>query len=241
MRQLTGLTLALLTFTILSISCSTPEYKICEFETSDPDLKLYHSILTELIEQHFYNRYLEQVSEGLLDKYPPVLEFSDTAAFKEALVLAQNKVFNDTAKFETICYRPSFENGPWLWFNEKQEDLSSSIKNDTTGIWRNFREEFPVFAKSVDSAAHTIANPQTKYTSDDFRLCTSKIISCGHFYDSGIGVVSLSKVFLNEDKSKGLMYYEFTCGGLCGKGEILYIEEINHRWTIRKVMLIWIS
>ena len=87
------------------LSCSTPEYKVCEFEMDDKELKLYHDILTELIEHRFYNRYLGNVSGELEEKYPgPTIEFADTSEFDKDLILLQNKIFRDSSQFETICY-----------------------------------------------------------------------------------------------------------------------------------------
>ncbi len=51
--------------------------------TTDNELKLYHDILTELIEQHFLNSFLAKVSGELEGKYPAILDFSDTAAFRK--------------------------------------------------------------------------------------------------------------------------------------------------------------
>jgi hypothetical protein len=117
-------------------SCSTPEYKICEFETEDADLKLYHNILTELIEQHFYNGYLAQVSSELESKYPnPSIDFADTAEFQKDLILLQNKLFNDTAKFETICYRPALKHGLGNIFIQTQQTFSLWLRRTLQNTW----------------------------------------------------------------------------------------------------------
>ena len=83
--------------------------------------------------------------------------------------------------------------------------------------------------------------PQTKYSGESFKLCTSKVISCEHFYESDIGVVSFSKSFMNDDNTRGILYYEFTCGGKCGMGEIIVVELVSNRWVIKKVNQLWIS
>jgi hypothetical protein len=93
----------------------------------------------------------------------------------------------------------------------------------------------------LEAVADTIAKPQTKYTAESFKLCTSKVIPCEHFYESSIGVVSFSKAFLSDDRTKGVLYYEFTCDTKCGVGEILAIEFKDQRWIIKKVYNLWIS
>lgn len=227
--------------TIFFISCSTPEYKVCEFKTEDKELKLYHDILTELIEQHFHNGYLRQVSGELEKKYPAILDFSDTSAFKNDLILAQNKLFNDTSKLETICYGTTLQYGPWDYFESDSTDFSTIAKTDTTKYLKEIKAFLTSVSLSWESVADTIAKPQTKYTAENFKLCTSKVIPCGHFNESDIGIVSFSKVFLNDNKTKGLLYYEFTCGGKCGMGEIIHVELVNQRWTIKNVKQLWIS
>ena len=228
---------------IVLYSCSRPEYKICEFETHDKELKLYHDVLTELIEKHFYNRYLNQViTKELKEKYPnSTIDFSDTAEFNDDLILLQNKLFNDTAKFETICYRPTLVNGPWRYFYSDTTDFFTLAKADTAKYMRDIKAFLTSFSPRWKSVADTIGQPQTRYTSENFNLCTSKVIPCGHYNEADIGVVSFSKVFLNGDKTKGLLYYEFTCGGKCGMGEIILVEFVKQRWTIKKIKQLWIS
>lgn len=217
-------------------ACSTPEYKICEFETKDFELKLYHDILTELIEQHFHNGYLRQVAGELADKYPnPTLDFADTAEFNRDVILLQNKLFNDTSKFETICYHQSLQVRPWEHY------YSALSKSDTTKYIRELNALLKSFSPNWESVADTLTKPQTKYTGDSFKLCTSKVTSCEHYHDSDIGVISFSRVYMNNDKTKGLLYYEFMCGGKCGKGEIILVQYINERWTIKNVIQLWIS
>lgn len=223
-------------------SCSTPDYKICEFETKDVELKLYHDILTELIEQHFYNGYLRQVAGDIENRYPnTTIGFANTSAFKKDLILLQNKLFNDTAKFETIVYRPSLAEGPWKYIYKDTTNFLIFAKVDTTKYIREIRTFLTSFTSDWEAVADTIAKSQTKYTSENFKLCTARVIPGQHFYEGDIGVVAFSKVFMNKDKNQGLLYYEFRCHGKCGKGEIILVQYINERWSVRDIMQLWIS
>jgi hypothetical protein len=225
---------------ILLFSCSAPEYKTCEFTTTDNELKLYHDILTELIEQHFLNSFLAKVSGELEGKYPAILDFSDTAAFQKDLIQLQNKVFNDTSKFATLCYQPTLKSGPWRYFNSQDIDFLTTSKAEPK-YWNDIKAFLTSFSSSWKAVADTIAKSQTKYTSKSFKLCTSKLVACERFNESDIGVVSLSKVFMNDKRDQGLLYYEFTCGGKCGMGEIVLVQYIKKWWTIKKVLNLWIS
>ena len=97
------------------------------------------------------------------------------------------------------------------------------------------------FSSAWESVADTIALSQTKYTGDNFRLCTSKVVPGSRFYECDIGVVAFSKVFLNENKTKGVLYYEYMCGGKCGMGEIILVELVEEHWKIKEVHQLWIS
>ncbi|HTF16766.1 MAG TPA: hypothetical protein VK658_01770 [Chryseolinea sp.] len=130
---------------IVLYSCSTPKYEICEVETQDKELKLYHDVLTELIENHFYNGYLNQVITK--DKYPnPTIDFADTAEFNNDLILLQNQLFNDTAKFETICYRPTLQDGPWNYFYSDSTDFITMAKTDSTQRLRDIKTFLTTFS-----------------------------------------------------------------------------------------------
>jgi len=226
---------------ILLFSCSAPEYRTCEFTTNDNELKLYHDILTELIEQHFFNGYLAKVSGELEGKYPSTLDFSDTAAFRKDVIRLQNKVFNDTSKFATLCYRQTLRSGPWKYFYSENTDFFSTAKTDTTKYWLDIKAFLTSFSSNWQTVADTIAKPQTNYTSESFKLCTSKLVACERFNESDIGVVGLSKVFMSDKRDQGLLYYEFTCGGKCGKCEIILVQYIKNRWTIKKILNLWLS
>jgi hypothetical protein len=132
-----------LLFIVFSFSCSPPEYKICEFVTQDKELKLYHDLLTELIEQHFYNGYLRKlmITTELKEKYPdyPIIDNGDTAEFHEDRILLQNRIFNDTSKFETICYKTTIEYGPWTYFYSDKRDSFLKAEMDTTKQWRDIK------------------------------------------------------------------------------------------------------
>jgi hypothetical protein len=86
-----------------------------------------------------------------------------------------------------------------------------------------------------------LSSPQTKYLPGDFHLCTAKLVPYDNFKECDIGVVGFSKVLLNESNSKGMLYYEFSCWGNCGRGELIVIEKSKGRWRITGSSLLWIS
>ena len=81
-------------------------------------------MLTELIEQHFYRSYLpdsanEQIRAALQLQFPEASDFKvGTAEFKryervrkELEAVHQNRLFNDSAQFETIYLDTDFRRG----------------------------------------------------------------------------------------------------------------------------------
>ncbi len=212
-------------------------FKICEFEATDEALKIYNDVLTELIEHHFYNRYLGEEEEKLAEKYVYGHNNPDTASFRRGIIGLQNKVFNDTSRFSTICLRNELIYGPWTYYLSNDP----SKKSDTTKLSLELKTLLTDFSKNWKEVADTLSSPQKLYSSSEFHLCTSKLVPFNNFKECDIGVVSFSKIFLDNSNRKGLLYYEFNCPGNCGMGEILVIERVDNRWSIQRRIELWIS
>jgi len=55
------------------------------------------------------------------------------------------------------------------------------------------------------------------------------------------GVATFSRVGFNQDGTQALFYLSNQCGGLCGIGEYVVMENHNGRWIIAKEIVMWIS
>jgi hypothetical protein len=51
-------------------------------------------------------------------------------------------------------------------------------------------------------------------------------------YGNGIGLIAISKIYFNEKFNKAILYYEFLCGPLCGKGEVVFIDKVSNGWKV---------
>jgi hypothetical protein len=91
--------------TIIIISCGGYEYKQCNFESDDRQLKIYNDILIELVEQRFFDRYLGYEGEKLYEKYW-YNEQPDTIRLHEEIVKLQNKIYEDTRKWRCAIDKP---------------------------------------------------------------------------------------------------------------------------------------
>ncbi len=221
-------TLYVLFLFIILNSCSN-NYKVCECNSENEQANIYSSILNELVEHHFYNRYLGDDQKQIF-----MLEASnikDSAKVKRETIKLQNSIFQDTSKFCNIyldtVYNPYFK--PWTYY-----------QNDTNRFAREIKDLITNFSNDGQSVIDSLNSMQTNLSPNEFQLCTSKILSVKELNNldgnCAIGIVSFSKIFLDNAKTKGLIYYNFNCGVLCGKGELLMIEKINNRWTITETI-----
>lgn len=220
--------------TILILSSCRYDYKLCDCNTANEQVKIYNHILNELVEHHFYNRYLGKDEKKIFNEYTS--DNPDTAKIRREVIQLQNKLFNDTARFCNIyldtVYRPYFNQ--WTYY-----------QNDTGQYSRETKDLINTFSNEGQSVIDSLNSMQLSLEPSDFHLCTSKVLSVRDLKRQkgkcAVGIVSFSKVFLDKAKTKGLLYCNFRCGELCGKGELLVIEKINNRWTITETIGTWIS
>ncbi len=220
--------------TIITMNSCRYEYKACECNVTDNQAKMYSDILNELVEHHFYNRYLGNDEEEIFNEY--IAETPDSLKIKRKLIRLQNNLFNDTSRFCNIyldsIYRPYFNQ--WSYY---QKDTAQFAKETVHLI--------SAFSTDGQSVIDSLNSMQSNIKPSGFQLCTSKVLSIRDLKSQkgkcAIGIVSLSKVFLDKTGIKGLLYCNFRCAGICGKGELLVVEKINNRWTITRTICSWIS
>lgn len=227
-------TILFIILTTITLSSCRYDYKLCDCDSADEKVKIYNNILNELVEHHFYNRYLGKDEEKIFNEYAS--DNPDTAKISRELIQLQNKLFNDTARFSNIyldtIYRPYFNQ--WSYY-----------QSDTGRYARETKDIISTFSTDGQSVIDSLNSMQLGLEPNDFKLCTSKVLSVRDLKTQKgkgtIGIVSFSKVFIDKTKTKGLLYCNFRCGEFCGKGELLIIEKINNRWTITETIGTWIS
>lgn len=212
-------------FIVTFLSCK-PEYKECEFSIKDEELLIYNEILNELVEHHFYSGYLGNEADTIFRKYD---YFKDTAEIKKELIKLQNKVFMDTSRFCALLLDTGNFHLP-----------IDSVKTYRPEIIKIIKTISPDEVTSI----YDLNSIQEQYTGKDFQLCTSRVLSYDELKKKQkcyVGKLKLSKLILNKEKTKGLLYYEFICGGKCGMGELVEFEKVNKRWRIKNTHQFWIS
>jgi hypothetical protein len=229
MRKLPFIILAVILFN----SCHH-DYKLCDCNSNDYQVKIYNDILNELVEHHFYNMYLGkdwELIDNEYDSHP-----SDTSKIRKEIIQLQNKMFNDTARFCNIYLDTVFMQPFKQW---------TQYQNDTGWFTKNTKDLIFSFSTDVQSVIDSLNSMQLRLDASDFHLCTSKVLSIGDSNNQqgkcGIGIISFSKLFLDKNNNNGLLYYNWRCGELCGKGELLRIEKVNNRWIIIQTIPKWFS
>jgi hypothetical protein len=212
--RITGLLLMM----FLCLSC-TRTYKYCNCETTDGQLKAYNDVLNELIEKHFYNFYLGEDEERIFKAYTQ--ENADTAKINQMVIRLQNNLFEDSLRFATIyldtLIKPAFDQLP--------SDM--------------------VIEGNQQAIIDQLNSSQQQYAPADFTLCTAKMKAISQLETDTnkwiIGKISLSEISFNTAQDKGLLYCEYHCGYLCGKGELLMIAKDHNRWHIIKTKNMWFN
>lgn len=227
-----------LVLTGLLTSCIN-NYKICNCNSENEKIKIYNEILNELVEQHFYSKYLnidEEIDEFYSKNISNPEQFKKNyKKFERERIKLHNKLYEDSSKccnlyLDTLT-QPSFEK--WIYYQNVTDLFDVKLKNIITELSENGQYV-------LDSL-----NSNMEMNLSDFHLCSSRLVYSNERNWQNdkceIGTVSLSKVFINKNKTKGIMYYTFHCGFNCGRGEVIVIEKIKNRWTIIDAIMTWIS
>ena len=60
-------------------------------------------------------------------------------------------------------------------------------------------------------------------------------------YPYAFGLVNLSRVGFNSDKTEGMLYIGYSWGRLAGRGYLMKFRKINGQWIITNESLMWLS
>lgn len=224
----------LLMFILSGLVSCVREYKYCNCEVADEQLSAYNDIINELVERRLYNFYLGKDEERFFKAY--VENPADTDRIRTEIIGLQNEIYGDTSRFCTL-YLDTL-----LWHGF--ENLKY-YETDTGEYSKQFINIISSISNNKQAIIDSLNERQIKYSPADFSLCSSRIVPVEDADKSAstctIGRISISRLVLNEEGNKGVLYYEFRCGELCGKGELLYIEKSNGRWHIYWSMRSWVS
>jgi hypothetical protein len=197
---------------------------------SNPSLQLYNDVLIELVEKHFYLRYLGEEGKNIL-YYSNQRENSTKIENKR--IHSHNKIYGDSAKFKTVFLIDTSINISLnfnYYINRSNKDallMTKDFQTNTANILDSLNSlQTDIKAKNLKSSTFIISSI-SKYTIKSL--------------DKNIGLVSFSKVFFNLKKDEGILTCQLYCGDLCGRGLILKIKKKDKHWIIVNRKTTWVS
>jgi len=213
------------------VSC-TDKKKKCDIQQKNMEMSIYNDVLIELVEEHYYKRYLGKEGEEMMSKH--YAESIDSTQEAKQAIYAHNKLFGDSTLFQTIYLR-----------DESVSD--SSIGNNFSyynyGGSKSLDKMLTSISSNKKSVLDSIILTQFGYKAKDFHACTFNIKSVSEMgvknFDNEIGLISFSKIFINNNEA--ILRCDFNCGGLCGKGYILKVKKIDNHWKIIEWHKTWVS
>jgi len=131
-----------------------------------------------------------------------------------------------------------------IGFALREKKLDQETKSE---ISRNLSDPFVAdnFKGDEISKILDVVSTTSKLKAEDFKLEFLDIVTYAAELDypwgRGMGVVGLSNVVFNKNKTNAVVYYEFICSPKCGAGELLFLTWRSRRWQIDKRKSIWES
>ncbi|WP_210490103.1 hypothetical protein [Rufibacter aurantiacus] len=214
----------------------------CHYKKDNPLLTVYNDVLIELVETRGYQLYLNKsLNIDSLWKTSPLYDLKDSSAIYAELNRIhhlfsqhQKSTFNNPKKWCT-----AYLDSQLIDFKMVLKSLPSEMDKE---LWTSLQMDSSAWQKYTPDSLQLV-KAQLNYR--DFQACTFKIEPESAFSSQSpscsIGHYKFSTVVLNSAKDKGWLYYEFVCGGTCGRGEIITIEKQHENWVIKDSKMLWIS
>ena len=202
----------------------------CEGRISKEDeLRLYNDIIDQIVYDNYYQSCLEE-SEVV---YKDFLSgrISEAAYLKIVDSLKAERKKNGPRC--TISFRNHFG------ILGKNQTADTDVK---FSLQQSLNDDFlsDVFNSMPNDAIDKLLSPAS-ISLNDLKIEYLNIVpdsmrtSLGH----GVGTLIISKVCFNESLDKGILYYEFSCGSLCGHGQIILVGKEKKGWSILKYKRVW--
>ncbi|OWP64897.1 hypothetical protein CDA63_00635 [Hymenobacter amundsenii] len=218
------------------------KFRLCPNMHTDLTKRLYNDIVTELIEQRFYNAYLPEEDQKVFNKHYLEVDHSVATAadrkwHQQQSVRFQNKLFGDTTQFQTFYLNIS-----------PAKDLLDLA--DLPDQFTKLRPQSAVatliteLAPSMPQAAlDSLNHVQSLMLPSEFQLCTARLVPTigTRQRDNETKTLTLSKVVFSSARDQAILTFSWYCGPRCGFGEVLLVEQVAGRWQIKQAVQAWIS
>lgn len=199
------------------VSCKS-EYKQCDFENSDSETTIYNEVLIQIIENRLYDMYLGKSSAKLRDElYDNKITQEE---YDQKIIKLQNKLFGDSTRYRTIYLMDTIRRERPNYFG-----MQNYFEDDTT-----ISKIAPDRKVMLDSVNRIHQN----YQIAKFHACTFKVKLLSELKgkSTDMGVIILSKLFLNKNKDEGLISFHYRADSHWGNECFFQLKKINNRWKI---------
>jgi hypothetical protein len=163
----------------------------------------------------------------------PVIAFPDKVDSAEYLKIVR---WRDSAKniLDTASLFISvYEENAYI-----AESLISHIKTQTSTYTddTSFNEVLRrLFKQNLSKDSIDVALLKPKY---NFKVFDARIAPNDRLRK--IGSLRFSKIAFNETRGRACVYTSFSCGGLCGSGDIHFFRKISGKWIYVRTWELWV-
>lgn len=213
--------------TILLLSCCTEQKKYNR-------LTIYDEVLEQLFMKEYYYYFIEPNAYALrMDSLYWIGKISDERYRKILFDLRDRGI-----RLGKTCQVDYLDSLTASYSYTKDEFISYFLNNSTNTIKANFKDQH---LNEIASTLFTKAD----FTSTDFK---SKLIRVNKYkkerkyiWSNDVPVISFSEVHFNKSENHALVYFQYLCGGKCGRGWLLQLEKKEDHWKIIEYIETWVS
>ncbi|WP_092738562.1 LPS-assembly lipoprotein LptE [Hymenobacter psychrophilus] len=218
-------------------------FRLCPNLHTDPTKRLYNDIVTELIEQRFYNVYLPEKDQKVFQKHylevdHLVANVADAEWHEWQSAHFQNKLFGDTSHFQTLYLNTSPANNSLDLAELPDQFTALSPQSAIVALINRLA------TNRSQAALDSLNRVQSRMRPSEFQLCTARLQPADTEQQrqaQGVGTLTLSRVVFSDDQEQAILSFSWHCGPRCGFGEVLLVEQVAGRWRIKQAIQTWIS
>lgn len=208
----------LFSFLAILFGCNT-------YQSQNEEQAIYKDFLNEIVDRYYIyclndadEKFLKQYSDGIIDE----------AAFS-ARIDSLKEIRKGMEPKCTIDYIGEFD----IFTPSEEKVVSPYIKAtidsnlNNTFLLKYFKDS------SIEIIVATLSKP-IQFNVDSLTVPYMQVVPYikGTHFGKGIGVLAISKAYFNEKYDKAILYYEFYCGPLCGRSEVVLISKVDDHWKV---------
>ncbi len=102
--------------------------------------------------------------------------------------------------------------------NKEDKKLENNFTTNGRIIFLSEKEESKIFRKNQDGWARFYKK-----------------------YPKARGIVTFSRVGFNQERTQALVSVSYSCGGLCGQGNFIFLQMKEGKWAVERSVMLWVS